>query len=173
MSDTTITETIQYLTFTLSGEKYAIEVSKVKEVLELTAITRVPKTPTFMKGVINLRGSVVPVIDLRLKFGMQAADNTVDTCIIVLEINLDEETIVIGAVADSVQEVIDLLPENIEPAPKIGTRLNTDFIYGMGKYNDSFLIILDIDKVFTTEDLALLQEDQKMEAHAEKIAKNG
>ena len=161
MAELVVIDTNQYLTFTLGEEKYAIDVSKVKEVLELVSITRVPKTPEFMKGVINLRGSVVPVIDLRLKFDLDELEDTVDTCIIVLEIKLEDETIVIGAVADSVQEVIELTPENIEPAPKIGTRLNTDFLNGMGKYNDKFLMVLNIDKVFTSEDLSVLQECQK------------
>ena len=161
MAELVVIDTNQYLTFTLGEEKYAIDVSKVKEVLELVSITRVPKTPEFMKGVINLRGSVVPVIDLRLKFDLDELEDTVDTCIIVLEIKLEDETIVIGAVADSVQEVIELTPENIEPAPKIGTRLNTDFLNGMGKYNDKFLMVLNIDKVFTSEDLSVLQEGQK------------
>ncbi len=162
MSESIVVATNQYLTFTLGEERYAIDVSKVKEVLELVSITRVPKTPEFMKGVINLRGSVVPVIDLRLKFDLVELEDTVDTCIIVLEIELEDETIVIGAVADSVQEVIELTPEDIEPAPKIGTRLNTDFLNGMGKYDDKFLIVLNIDKVFTSEDLSVLQEGQKI-----------
>jgi len=158
MSDTQTIQTKQYLTFTLGEEKYATDVSKVKEVLELASITRVPKTPNFMKGVINLRGSVVPVIDLRLKFDLPEAEATVDTCIIVLEINLDDEMIVIGAVADNVHEVIEFSQEDIEPAPRIGTKLNTDFIDGMGKVDNTFLIILNIDKVFTSEELSLLME---------------
>ena len=155
----------QFLTFTLGKEHYAIDVSRVKEVLELTPITHVPKTPHFMKGVINLRGSVVPVIDLRLKFDMPEAEQTVDTCIIVLEIHLGEDdVIVLGAVADSVQEVIELPPENIEPAPKIGTRLENEFIQGMGKHNDTFLIILNIDRVFTTEDIAAISSEEVKKA---------
>ena len=168
MAETMVIDTNQYLTFRLGEERYAIDVSKVKEVLELVSITRVPKTPEFMKGVINLRGSVVPVIDLRLKFDLDELEDTVDTCIIVLEIELEDETIVIGAVADSVQEVIELTPENIEPAPKIGTRLNTDFLNGMGKYDDKFLMVLNIDKVFTSEDLSVLQEGQKTMKGSEK-----
>jgi purine-binding chemotaxis protein CheW len=158
MSDSTITETNQYLTFSLGEEHYAIEVSKVKEVLELQPITRVPKTPDFMRGVINVRGGVVPVIELRRKFDMEAVEPTVDTCIIVLEVSLNEESITLGAIADSVQEVIEIPPENIEPAPKIGTRLETDFIDGMGKYKDNFLMILNIDKVFTAEEITAVAE---------------
>jgi purine-binding chemotaxis protein CheW len=111
-----------------------------------------------MRGVINLRGSVVPVIDMRLKFGMTATEQTVNTCIIVAEVQMDEEIIVLGALADSVQEVIEMEPDQIEAAPHIGTRLNTDFVKGMGKHDGRFVMILDIDKVFTNEELATVQE---------------
>jgi purine-binding chemotaxis protein CheW len=105
-----------------------------------------------------LRGSVVPVIDMRLKFGMTATEQTVNTCIIVAEVQMDEEIIVLGALADSVQEVIEMEADQIEAAPHIGTRLNTDFIKGMGKHDGRFVMILDIDKVFTNEELATVQE---------------
>jgi purine-binding chemotaxis protein CheW len=154
MGNTTeVKSALQCLTFKLAEETYAVDVGKVKEVLDFTKITKVPKTPEFMRGVINLRGSVVPVVDMRLKFGMSVTEKTVNTCIIVMEVNLDNETVVIGALADSVQEVIDLEPGQIEPAPKIGTRINTEFIKGMGKHDDEFLIILDIDKVFSMEEI--------------------
>jgi purine-binding chemotaxis protein CheW len=153
-----ITETTQYLTFKLSDEVFAVDVAKVREILDVTTITKVPQTPDFMRGVINLRGSVVPVIDMRLKFGMSETERTVDTCIIVLEVALDEETVILGALADSVQEVIDLEPEQIEPAPKVGMQLNTDFIKGMGKHNEQFIIILDIDRSFSTGDLTALSK---------------
>lgn len=149
MSVTSITETRQYLTFKLAEEIFAVDVAKVREILEWTTITKVPQTPEYMCGVINLRGSVVPVIDLNQKFGMAATDKTVNTCIIVVEVAQDEDIIVLGALADSVQEVFELEPGQIEPAPKIGTNLNTDFIQGMGKHNDTFIMILDIDRVFT------------------------
>lgn len=151
--------TNQYLTFSLSDELYALEVSKVKEVLEYQSITRVPKTPEFMRGVINVRGGIVPVIDLRLKFNLPAAERTVDTCIIVLEINLNEETITVGMIADNVHEVIEILPDDIEPTPRIGTRLDTDFIEGIGKRGDRFLIILQIDKVLTAEEISTMTEE--------------
>jgi purine-binding chemotaxis protein CheW len=157
MSVTGITETVQYLTFQLADEIFAIDVSKVREILEFSSITKVPQTPEFMRGVINLRGSVVPVIDLRLNFGMECTAQTVNTCIIVVEVNLDGEVVILGALADSVQEVVEMEPGNIEPAPHIGTKLNTAFIKGMGKINDAFVMILDIDKVFSAEDLALVQ----------------
>ncbi len=152
--------TTQYLTFKLGEEVYAVDISKVREVLDFTTVTKVPRTPDFMRGVINLRGSVVPVVDLRLKFGMQGTENTVNTCIIIMEVRVDSETTILGALADSVQEVIDLDTEHIEPAPRIGTKLKTEFITGMGKQNDKFIIILDIDKIFSTDELALVQESQ-------------
>lgn len=144
----------QYLTFKLDDEVFALDISQVREVLDFTALTRVPRTPDFMRGVINLRGSVVPVVDMRLKFGMSKTEQTVNTCIIIVEINLDGEKLILGALADSVQEVIDLEPEQIEPAPRIGTRLNTEFIKGMGKRDDQFVIILEIDRIFSSCDLS-------------------
>ncbi|KAF0215069.1 MAG: purine-binding chemotaxis protein [Geobacteraceae bacterium] len=158
MSVTGITETTQYLTFKLEDEVFALDIGKVREVLDFTTATKVPQTPDFMRGVINLRGSVVPVVDMRMKFGMTATDRTVNTCVIIVEIAVDGESTVLGAMADSVQEVIDLEPDNIEPSPRIGTKLNTDFIRGMGKHNDQFIIILDIDKVFSFVELAAVQE---------------
>ena len=113
-----------------------------------------PQVPDFMRGVINLRGCVVPVIDLRLKFGMRETAQTVNTCIIVVEVLMDGENIVLGALADSVQEVIEMEPSQIEAAPHIGTHLKTEFLKGMGKYNEHFVMILDIDKVFSGEELA-------------------
>ncbi len=122
-----------FLTFTLADEVFAVDVARVREILEITSITKVPQTPDFMRGVINLRGSVVPVIDMRLKFGMDETERTVNTCIIVVEVEMDSETIVLGSLADSVQEVIEMESDQIEAAPHIGTHLNTDFIKGMGK----------------------------------------
>jgi purine-binding chemotaxis protein CheW len=167
MSGAEIMETTQYLTFKLGDEVFALDISKVREVLDFTTITKVPRTPGFMRGVINLRGSVVPVVDLRLKFGMTPTERSVNTCIIITEVSVDNETTVLGALADSVQEVMDLGPDHIEPAPKIGTRLNTEFIKGMGKQNDKFIILLDIDRVFSVDELSLVQAGQA-EAPGEK-----
>jgi len=153
--------TTQYLTYKLADEVFALDITKVREVLDYTTITKVPRTPEFMRGVINLRGSVVPVVDLRLKFGMTKTEQTVNTCIIITEVSVDGEATVLGALADSVQEVLDLGPDQIEPAPKIGVKLKTEFITGMGKQNDKFIIILDIDKVFSTSELALVQSAEK------------
>jgi purine-binding chemotaxis protein CheW len=132
-------------------------VSHVREILEFTTVTKVPQTPDYMRGVINLRGSVVPVLDMRLKFGMSMTEKTVNTCIIVVEVSLEGENMIIGALVDSVQEVSELEPDQIEPAPRIGTRLKTEFIKGMGKKDDRFIIILDIDRVFSSEELAIVQ----------------
>jgi purine-binding chemotaxis protein CheW len=157
MSVDAITEIRQYLTFKLDNEVFALDVATVREVLDFTNVTRVPRTPEFMRGVINLRGSVVPVVDLRLAFGMSATEKTVNTCIIVMEVRLEGDSTVIGALADSVEEVIDLEPDQIEPAPKLGTAIRTDFIRGMGKRESHFLMILDIDRVFSTDQLLGLQ----------------
>ncbi len=158
MSVTEVVEATQHLTFKLDEEVFAIDISQIREVLEFTTVTKVPQTPDFMCGVINLRGSVVPVVDLRLKFSMLAAEKTVNTCVIIVEVQLDGESTVIGALADSVQEVLELEPDQIEPAPKIGTTLSTDFIKGMGKREDEFIIILDINKVFSTDELSLVTD---------------
>ncbi len=157
MSVATITETRQYLTFKLGDEVFAIDVAKVREVLDFTTITKIPRTPDFMSGVINLRGNVVPVVDLRLCFEMSKTEKTVNTCIVVVEVALEGESAIIGALADSVEEVIDLEPEQIQPAPKIGTQIRTEFIHGMGKRDTQFLMILDIDRVFSAEELAAVR----------------
>jgi len=151
----------QYLTYKLGDGVFAFDIAKVREVLDFTTITKVPKTPDFMRGVINLRGSVVPVVDLKLKFGMKRTEKTVNTCIIITEATVNGETTVLGALADSVQEVMDIESDHIEPAPTIGTQLNTAFIKGMGKQNGRFVIILDIDKVFSIGEIALVQAGQE------------
>lgn len=155
-----LNETRQYLTFKLDEEVFGVDVAKVREILDLIKITKVPQTPDFMRGVINLRGSVVPVVDMRLKFGLEATESTVNTCIVVVEVELEGENTVLGALVDSVQEVFELEPTEIEPAPRIGTKLKTEFIKGMGKRDDRFIILLNIDKVFSTEELELVQSVQ-------------
>ncbi len=157
MSTNEITETRQYLTFKLGNEVFGIDVAKVREVLDFTTITEIPRTPEFMSGVINLRGSVVPVVDLRLCFQMSKTERTRNTCIVVVEVLLEGEATVIGALADSVEEVIDLEPEQIQPAPRIGTQIRTDFIKGMGKRESQFIMILDIDRVFSAEELSAVR----------------
>jgi purine-binding chemotaxis protein CheW len=151
-------DTTQYLTFKLAEEVYALDIEKVREVLDFTTVTKVPRTPDFMRGVINLRGSVVPVVDLRLKFGMAATQKTVNTCVIISEVTVDGDTTVLGCLADSVQEVLDLAPEDVSAAPKIGTKLRTEFIKGMGKRDDRFILLLDIDRVFSADELSTVDE---------------
>jgi purine-binding chemotaxis protein CheW len=165
-----ITETRQYLTFKLDNEVFATDVAKVREVLDLTAITAIPKTPDFMAGVINLRGSVVPVVDLRLCFEMTKTVSTRNTCIVVVEVLIENEPIVIGALADSVEEVIDLEPEQIQPPPRIGSQIRTDFIKGMGKRDTQFIMILDIDRVFSVDELTTIRTQEPGKALAEVAA---
>jgi len=148
----------QYVTFCLAEELFGVEVSRTREILSVISVTSVPQTPEYMLGVINLRGQVVPVIDMRLKLGLSAADETQDTCIIVVEVLVDGEPIVVGALADAVREVLEIKSDAIEPPPRLGTRLNTEFIKGMGKIDEEFLILLDIDKIFNSDELAMVQE---------------
>lgn len=157
MSSALINETKQYLTFKLNEEVFGVDVAQVREILDYVKITKVPQTPEFMCGVINLRGSVVPVVDMNMKFGMVKTERTVNTCIVVVEVILNEEKTILGALVDSVQEVFEIDPANIEPAPRIGTKLRTEFIKGMGKHDDKFIIILDIDKIFSSEELEVVQ----------------
>ena len=148
----------QLLTFTLGEEIFALDIARVREVMDYTTVTKVPRTPEYMSGVINLRGVVVPVVDMRRKFGMSPTEKTVNTCVIIVELVLEGETVVVGAMADSVCEVIDLESAQIEPAPRIGTSLNTEFIKGMGKHNEIFIIILDIDRCFSGDTFDLTND---------------
>lgn len=145
--------TITALTFTLNNEIFALDIKSVKEVLEYIKITKVPRTPDYMLGVINLRGNVAPVVDLKMKFGMPPAEKTVDTCIIIVEVEIDGAKTTVGILADSVKEVVEFDSGSIEDAPTIGLNLNIDFIQGMAKKDNDFVIILDIDKVFSAEEI--------------------
>lgn len=147
-------QTDQYLTFTLAEETFATEIVKVREVIDYVHVTRVPRMPPYLRGVINLRGSVVPVIDLRLVLGMPSIENTIDTCVIIAEVRLDGEILHLGMLADSVQEVIDVNPSQIDPPPKLGSMLDTNFISGMGKREEGFFIILNIDRVLSADEIA-------------------
>ena len=153
-----ITQTGQYMTFKLGNELFAISVAQVREVLEVSQITRVPTAPAYMRGVVNVRGQATPVVDLRLKFGLPEAADTAHRRIIVMELELDGEATVLGGVADSVHEVIELEPGNIHPPPRIGMRWRTDFILGMGRRADDFIIILDANAVFSSDELAEVTE---------------
>ncbi len=142
----------KYLTFVLGEEEYGLEILKVREILGMMTVTAVPQTPTFVKGVINLRGKVIPVIDLRLKFGMKEIAYTQETCVIVVEVN----DILMGIIVDTVQEVLDIAEKDIEDAPKFGTRVDTNFIHGMGKVDGKVKILLDIERVLTSEEMVML-----------------
>ena len=160
MKQSNITKKAQYLTFRLGDELFALDVIQVREVLDLCQITKVPRSPEFMRGVINVRGSVVPVADLRLKFGMSKTDTSVSTRIIVMELMIEGEKTVIGSLADSVHEVLELDPSQIEGTPGIGSRWRTEFIRGIGKHNNEFIIILDIDRIFSTDELFLAESGE-------------
>ncbi|MDO3377584.1 chemotaxis protein CheW [Geoalkalibacter halelectricus] len=149
----------QYLTFRLDQETFALEIGKVREIFDFSHLTRIPRTPDFMRGVINLRGNVVPVVDLRLAFGLGSTPQTVNTCIIISEVLVDGHPILLGALADAVQEVISLEGAQIEPAPPLAGHDRTGFIHGMGKVDEGFIIILDIDGIFSTEQLVDFQAD--------------
>ncbi len=146
----------KYLTFSLAEEEYGIGILKVKEIIGMMPVTSVPRTPEFVKGVINLRGKVIPVMDLRLKFGMESIDYTDRTCIIVVEIESESGTIFIGIVVDSVSEVLNIKSEDTEAAPAFGARLDTDYILGMAKIEGGVKILLDIDKVLSAEEVSAL-----------------
>ena len=143
----------KYLTFLLDNEEYGLEILKVRELIGIMGITKVPQTPDFVEGVINLRGKVIPVIDLRSKFGLPRAEYNEATCIIVVDVGM-----LMGIIVDTVQEVHDISANNIEPPPNLGSAVDTDFILGMGKVNDGVKILLDIDKVLTSQELVALQE---------------
>ncbi len=147
----------KYLTFSLDREEYGIGILKVKEIIGMMRITPVPQTPEFVKGVINLRGKVIPVIDLRLRFGMESIAYNDRTCIIVVEINTDSGRIHTGIVVDSVSEVLNIKSSDIEDTPTFGTKLNTDYILGMAKMGGGVKILLEIDKVLSTQDLNVLE----------------
>lgn len=145
-----------YLTFYLDEELFGLNIHLVREVLEYTEITRVPMTAEFMRGVINVRGHVVPVVDLRRKFGLPKSEQTVDTCIIIVELEVDGESSTMGALVDGVQEVLDILPEQIEDSPRLGNKIDTQFVRGIGKLNDQFVILLDIQTIFSMDELSMI-----------------
>ncbi|WP_243546030.1 chemotaxis protein CheW [Pseudodesulfovibrio tunisiensis] len=170
MNDEALKDINQFLTFTLGKEIFALDIGTVREVLELTSITKIPRTPEFMRGVINLRGHAVPVVDMRRKLGMSQGEDTVDTCIIIVEIEFDGEFTVMGALVDSVREVFEMAPDAIEAAPKMGAAVNAEYIKGMGRQNDQFIIILDISKIFSAEELSAVKEMAGAQAAGPDVA---
>jgi len=150
--------TKSFLSFKLGSEHFAINVMKIMEILEIPKITKVPQAPDYLIGVVNLRGGVLPVIDTRIKFGMESTSYTVNTCIVVLNIDVNEENIVVGALVDSVSEVFEIEESQIQPSPTIGSKYHADFIQGMIKEKDQFMMLLNIDKVFTVDEFESLKE---------------
>jgi purine-binding chemotaxis protein CheW len=148
----------KYLTFSLEGEEYGIGILKIKEIIGMMEITPVPKTPGFVKGVINLRGKVIPVIDLRIRFGMPQDEYSERTCIIVVEVEGQFGTILMGIVVDAVSEVMNIKGEDIEPTPNFGTKLSTEYILGMAKTDSKVRILLDIDKVLNNAEIMALEK---------------
>jgi|SRR4051812_6991443 purine-binding chemotaxis protein CheW len=143
----------QYLTFLIASEEYAINILKVKEILEFATLTTVPNAPLWIRGVINLRGNVVPVVDLSRKFGMASREITKFTCIVITEVKCNGEILTMGLMADSVSQVIDLAADDIQPPPAFGTRVRLDYLQGMGKVSRGFCLILDSDKVLSSDEL--------------------
>ena len=158
-------EQTQHLTFQLAGEEYAIGILQVKEIIAYGTLTKVPQTPRSIRGVINLRGNVVPVADLAVKFGLPPSRVTDRSCVIIVETNPEGEKSVMGIVADSVNQVIDLPAQEILPAPTFGTQIRLDFLRGMGKAGQKFVLILDIDKVLAAEDIEMT--GKQINSHAE------
>ncbi len=169
MANETAKQSKSYLSFKVGGELFAAHVSSVLNILEMTRITRVPRAPQYMLGVINLRGAVLPVIDTRIKFGMPVTEKTDETCIIVTEVELDNETVRVGALVDSVEEVLEMEKENIMPPPSIGNRFETDFIQGVMNINEDFIMVLDMNKVFSTEEIASITTGRGEEARSQAV----
>lgn len=158
MKDEKTTEVNSYLSFRLGNEEFALHVNKVLNILEMMRITEVPKAPVFMKGVINLRGMVLPVIDTRVKFGMTPTEYTDKTCIVVMELELDGQKVFIGSLVDEVAAVIELEQKQIEPPPSIGSKFKSNFIYGMAKHDEKFIMLLDMERVFSDMEIEELKE---------------
>jgi purine-binding chemotaxis protein CheW len=158
MENQTSVKLSSYLSFKLGEEVFAANVGKVLNILELTKITKVPKAPDYMKGVINLRGSVLPLVDTRIKFGMEPTEFTTNTCILVLDIDFDGESVHVGALVDAVQEVLEINENEVEPPPSIGSKYKSEFIEGVAKNGEDFIMLLDMDLIFTNDELKVLKE---------------
>jgi purine-binding chemotaxis protein CheW len=146
-------EQSQYLTFHIAGEEYAVGILQVREIIQYETVTKVPKTSPWIRGVINLRGGVVPVVDLAVKFALPETAITKATCIVISEVRLAGEATVIGVLADAVSQVVELRPDDIAPPPSFGTAVRADFLLGMGKVGRKLILMLDIDKVLSTDEL--------------------
>jgi len=162
----------QYLTFFLADEEYGINIQRVKEIIEYTAVTKVHKVPEWIRGVINLRGSVVPVVDLTVRFGLSERPVTKTTCIVIVEVEQDSERTVMGVIADAVNRVIDLAPKDIEEPPAFGTRVRLEYLFGMGKLGKKFALILNIDSVLSNAELLTVSTLQTVTGEARSDADN-
>lgn len=172
MSKESLAEMNSYLSFRLGEEIFAIHVAKVHKILELSSITEVPKAPDYMKGVINLRGSVLPVIDSRVKFGMSPVEKTKNTSILVIEVEISGETVMVGMLVDAVHAVLKIDKEDLLPPPKIGNRYKSDFISNMAKVKDKFFIVLNMDEVFSTDDHVNIKELTEARDSLSKVKKD-
>jgi purine-binding chemotaxis protein CheW len=148
-----------YLSFKIGEETFAVHVNEVLNILEMTKITSIPKAPKYLKGVINLRGIVLPVVDARLKFNMEEKEYTTNTCIIVMDLNINDELVHVGFIVDQVQEVLELETKQIEPAPSLGTSYKAEFITGMAKVNNEFVMLLNMEKIFSHDELNMLKSE--------------
>lgn len=161
MDNETNTKINSYLSFNLGEEEFAAHVGKVLNILEMTKITEVPKAPEYMKGVINLRGTVLPVVDTRIKFGMTPTVYTPNTCIVVMEVDMDGDMVQVGALVDSVQAVLEIDNSQIQPPPSIGSKYKSEFIYGMAKIDERFIMLLDMERVFSSDEIIQVKEKTK------------
>jgi purine-binding chemotaxis protein CheW len=143
----------QFLSFQIAGEEYAVGILRVREIIEYGVVTRVPTTPPWVRGVLNLRGGVVPVIDLAVKFGLPPGEITARTCIVIVEVEIGGETALMGVVADAVSQVMEVQPQDVEPPPSFGTRVRLEYLKGMAKADKKFVLLLDIDRVLSSDEL--------------------
>ncbi|MBN1523437.1 MAG: purine-binding chemotaxis protein CheW [Spirochaetales bacterium] len=157
----------RYLSFVLNDEEYGIEILKIKEIMGMTEITSIPQTPPFIRGVINLRGKIIPIIDLRLKFEMDERDYTDRTCIIVVEIEFEGEITLMGIVVDSIQEVVSIPEEKISEVPYINSKVRSEYIHGIAETGETIKIILDITQVLTEEEFVMIRDVGRSKMHAE------
>ncbi|GAB6038752.1 chemotaxis protein CheW [Fundidesulfovibrio butyratiphilus] len=153
MTDEANGKTLTSLSFVLDKELFALDINNVREILDFTEITRIPQTPEYMRGVVNLRGNAIPVVDLRLKFGMGRTEQTIYSRIIILEVPLEDEVVVVGVMADAVKEVFEMERDQIKPPPKMGAAVRADLLKGIGRHRKQFIMLLDVNKVFSDEDL--------------------
>jgi purine-binding chemotaxis protein CheW len=155
----------KFLTFLMANEKYGLEILKVREIMGMMDVTSIPTTPAFIRGVINLRGKVIPVVDLRLKFGIEAKEDTQRTCIIVVHLTHTAQEMIVGIIVDEVSEVLDIDQDQIEPPPSFGADIRTDFILGMGKVDQKVMTLLDIDRVLSEREIALVESSSGKKGH--------